>query len=219
MHLEQKSIKSKLLRRFPQQTSKWCWKGYWRGPGFRTWLSSWVISFVEPQFTHLVRMDRMICTHRLNEIMYVKEFNESGDWRRGTWTGHGCDKWVFQACIFPPISLGGTERNHQKKKNPNFFWFVILSSWTTPEPEFQRQMIYPPVYPIIWAGWYLAYYSRHSESVKRMNIVRGNALSTLRIWALWYLLSLWFIYICNGKGNGTPLQYSCLENPMDGGAW
>ena len=22
-----------------------------------------------------------------------------------------------------------------------------------------------------------------------------------------------------GGGNGTPLQYSCLENPMDGGAW
>ena len=22
-----------------------------------------------------------------------------------------------------------------------------------------------------------------------------------------------------GKGDGTPLQYSCLENPMDGGAW
>ena len=21
------------------------------------------------------------------------------------------------------------------------------------------------------------------------------------------------------KGNGNPLQYSCLENPMDGGAW
>ena len=23
----------------------------------------------------------------------------------------------------------------------------------------------------------------------------------------------------NGEGNGKPLQYSCLENPMDGGAW
>ena len=23
----------------------------------------------------------------------------------------------------------------------------------------------------------------------------------------------------SGEGNGTPLQYSCLENPMDGGAW
>ena len=22
-----------------------------------------------------------------------------------------------------------------------------------------------------------------------------------------------------GEGNGTPLQYSCLENPMDEGAW
>ena len=22
-----------------------------------------------------------------------------------------------------------------------------------------------------------------------------------------------------GEGNGTPLQYSCLANPMDGGGW
>ena len=22
-----------------------------------------------------------------------------------------------------------------------------------------------------------------------------------------------------GEGSGSPLQYSCLENPMDGGAW
>ena len=24
---------------------------------------------------------------------------------------------------------------------------------------------------------------------------------------------------CLREGDGTPLQYSCLENPMDGGAW
>ena len=34
----------------------------------------------------------------------------------------------------------------------------------------------------------------------------------------------WYHYLevsikANGEGNGTPLQYSCLENPMDGGAW
>ena len=28
-----------------------------------------------------------------------------------------------------------------------------------------------------------------------------------------------FLMLYNGEGNGTPLQYSCLENPMDGGAW
>ena len=27
------------------------------------------------------------------------------------------------------------------------------------------------------------------------------------------------LYTIVGEGNGTPLQYSCLENPMDGGAW
>ena len=31
------------------------------------------------------------------------------------------------------------------------------------------------------------------------------------------LFNLYAEYI--GEGNGTPLQYSCLENPMDGGAW
>ena len=25
--------------------------------------------------------------------------------------------------------------------------------------------------------------------------------------------------MADGEGNGTALQYSCLENPMDGGAW
>ena len=31
------------------------------------------------------------------------------------------------------------------------------------------------------------------------------------------LFNLYAEYI--GEGNGTPLQYSCLANPMDGGAW
>ena len=44
----------------------------------------------------------------------------------------------------------------------------------------------------------------------------------------WYC-SFYFIYLLffrlaqcrafSGEGNGTPLQYSCLENPMDRGAW
>ena len=37
-----------------------------------------------------------------------------------------------------------------------------------------------------------------------------------------YSMSLFILYtvvcIC-GEGNGTPLQYCCLENPMGGGAW
>ena len=28
-----------------------------------------------------------------------------------------------------------------------------------------------------------------------------------------------FCSLLDGEGNGTPLQYFCLENPTDGGAW
>ena len=36
-----------------------------------------------------------------------------------------------------------------------------------------------------------------------------------------FSLVILFIHssVCIGEGNGTPLQYSCLEDPMDGGAW
>ena len=34
-----------------------------------------------------------------------------------------------------------------------------------------------------------------------------------------YYYEIVLFYGRKGEGNGTPLQYSCLENPMDGGAW
>ena len=52
---------------------------------------------------------------------------------------------------------------------------------------------------------------------------------TQRNYLIWYSLNciIWKSLInylgfpsgSIGEGNGTPLQYSCLENPMDGGAW
>ena len=33
------------------------------------------------------------------------------------------------------------------------------------------------------------------------------------------IIFLLFLYTGSGEGNGTPLQYSCLENPTGGGAW
>ena len=35
----------------------------------------------------------------------------------------------------------------------------------------------------------------------------------------YFLSILWLLGFICGEGNGTPLQYSCLENPMDRGAW
>ena len=33
------------------------------------------------------------------------------------------------------------------------------------------------------------------------------------------MLDFFCYFPIDGEGSGTPLQYSCLENPMDGGAW
>ena len=42
-----------------------------------------------------------------------------------------------------------------------------------------------------------------------------KALTLLYSWQPFLLL----FSLLHGEGDGTPLQYSCLENPMDGGAW
>ena len=41
---------------------------------------------------------------------------------------------------------------------------------------------------------------------------REESYTTARLHFLFSLSSI-------GEGNGNPLQYSCLENPRDGGAW
>ena len=42
---------------------------------------------------------------------------------------------------------------------------------------------------------------------------KGNA----KEWSNYHTITL--ISHASGEGDGTPLHYSCLENPMDGGAW
>ena len=39
--------------------------------------------------------------------------------------------------------------------------------------------------------------------------------NNVKVVSRFYILS----NLLKGEGNGTPLQYSCLENPMGGGAW
>ena len=71
------------------------------------------------------------------------------------------------------------------------------------------------------------HYYRYSESSSSLcSYFRYFAVSiyeALRLyWAIFYILTCSiriYIDILIGEGNGTPLQYSCLENPMDGGAW
>ena len=58
----------------------------------------------------------------------------------------------------------------------------------------------------------------HGKSHGRRSLVGCNP------WGRWgsdmtEWLHFHFSLSCIGEGNGNPLQCSCLENPMDGGAW
>ena len=61
--------------------------------------------------------------------------------------------------------------------------------------------------------------------LKVENHCRGNLIKAVNVLPrkMYYLFNFKYnIRQCMetlGEGNGTPLQYSCLENPMDGGAW
>ena len=55
-----------------------------------------------------------------------------------------------------------------------------------------------------------------SEGKKRKGWQRMRCLDSITNSVDMNLSKLWKII---GEDNGNPLQYSCLENPMDGGGW
>ena len=62
------------------------------------------------------------------------------------------------------------------------------------------------VYTLIHAGVGIVYWFRaNALGPGYQGLNSGSNLLAVWVWA--------------GEGNGTPLQHSCLENPMDGGAW
>ena len=60
----------------------------------------------------------------------------------------------------------------------------------------------------------------HSESIHfSPSLLDHPWINPNGMWLVSLLLFWCFPHLPTGEGNGTPLQYSCLENPMDGGAW
>ena len=67
----------------------------------------------------------------------------------------------------------------------------------------------------------------NAGDVKDLSLIPGLGRSFEGLLGpVFFFLSLFFSiirvnqdYFFFGEGNGTPLQYSCLENPMNGGAW
>ena len=64
-------------------------------------------------------------------------------------------------------------------------------------------------------GWH----NRLNEHEFEQALGVGDGQGSLACYSPWGCNELDTTVQLNGEGNGTPLQYSCLENPTDGGTW
>ena len=67
----------------------------------------------------------------------------------------------------------------------------------------------------------LQHYTRHSQPLYSGSQFHFLWTCLALKWVTSYPLIVFLVFnsVFKGEGNGTPLQCSCLENPMDGGAW
>ena len=70
--------------------------------------------------------------------------------------------------------------------------------------------------------WHSAFFFSHPHMTLTSYMTTGKTIALTRWTFVHKVMSLLFNTLSRlvmGEGNGTPLQYCCLENPMDGGAW
>ena len=77
----------------------------------------------------------------------------------------------------------------------------------------------PPWRPLLISSTWREFSSVASPSSPVLLCLLLPGLDLSSIWSLFQTLSSMHVCSIFGEGNGTPLQYSCLENPMEGGAW
>ena len=63
-----------------------------------------------------------------------------------------------------------------------------------------------------WKHFFPLYFALTVPTVSQLTVLTLKGSDSHRMY--FGSISNW-----DGEGNGTPLQYSCLETPMDGGAW
>ena len=93
-------------------------------------------------------------------------------------------------------------------------------------------LLLPSIHPLIWVfsnelALYIGWPNYWSFSISPYNkyfiyiitlYIKQFCIDIITIYVYTYVYMCVYIYIYL-EGNGKPLQYSCLESPMDGGAW
>ena len=124
-----------------------------------------------------------------------------------------CTNAYLYLCLYQYVSYLREDRRSYENENKTVRYSQIWASQehTCQYRRYIRCGFYPWVRKIPWMrAWQSTQVFLPGESFGQRSLV-GYSQQGHKNWAQLKRLS--------GEGNGTPLQYSCLENPMDRGAW
>ena len=136
-------------------------------------------------------------------------------WVCFTGTSSSCLSWLHQWPTWHPVAgeilmpsrhpagVGvGSRSNTNQKLLPRWCWHYTLD----PQDMYVAVLV---------AHWHLSHGTNKDILCPCSKILRDSTDSLT-----WQFPGNKKSFVPNsGEGNGTPLQYSCLENPMDGGTW
>ena len=94
--------------------------------------------------------------------------------------------------------------------------FSGIKKKTNPSVWLNLRMQNPPMQSVNWTHFQV---EAMRDSPSLSIVFQVWMCTSTFLWRLEEKVYLHVISNTNGEGNGTPLQYSCLENPMDRGAW
>ena len=143
--------------------------------------------------------------------------------------GFGCLKFIWKVIPESPVRLKWTGEERKSSKGCVDEW-VTVGQKAQPLWGFLERLCVPVFPPISACSLENTPCSQKMPSGRRtweaagvtwklLQVSSGGAgeyggLQRVSNFAFWSILIIPF-----GEGNGIPLQYSCLENPMDRGAW
>ena len=121
-------------------------------------------------------------------------------------TSGGLKDWSFSFSISPSNEYSGLISFRMD-------WLDLLAVQGTLKSLLQHHSSKPSI--LQHSAFFIVQFS-HLYMITRKTIALTRQTFVGKVMSLLFnMLSRLVI----GEGNGTPLQYSCLENPMDGGAW
>ena len=105
-------------------------------------------------------------------------------------------------------------KNDEKAPNSFDFSTTLKNSFQKSEDEWER-----PLYFLCYLKLLLPRNHNLPLITKEVFLLKNSSINPQKIMQALILKSTSAILTSSGKGNGNSLQYSCLGNPMDRGAW